>query len=85
MGVERVDYYSEEEYRQAKQAEIREERERQEIQKAMEKDMLIDYLIKENTKLLNALRKIKQMNIDFTHREDINEMIDKVVNKAKNK
>ena len=27
MGVERVDYYSEEEYRQAKQAELREERE----------------------------------------------------------
>ena len=55
----------------------------EEIRKYMEKDMLIDYLIKENTKLLNTLRKIKQMNIDFTHREEINEMIDEVVEDIK--
>ena len=58
MVVERVDYYSDEEYHQAKQAEIREERERQERQKAMEEEMAFEQLLGEFRKLQKANKEL---------------------------
>ena len=37
----------------------------------------------QKNKLLKTLKKIKQMNVDFTHREEINEMVDEVVTDIK--
>lgn len=51
MGVERVDYYSDEEYRQAKMMEEQERREQEEIQRAMEEEMVFEQLLGEYRQL----------------------------------
>src|SRR5690554_6232146 len=66
MGVERVDYYSDEEYRQAKMMEEQERREQEEIQ--MAEEMVFEQLLmegeyrqlkKDYKELLNTIKYIK--------------------------
>ncbi|MFW5962404.1 MAG: hypothetical protein ACOCQR_02200 [bacterium] len=89
MGVERVDYYSEDEYQQALMMEQYARLEEEEMQRAMEKEMAFEQLQedfkkaeKNNIKLVTALNDIKQLA--STLNENEGHLIEKVCQDALN-